>query len=187
MKCREDMVKGSHRLMIRAGACMKISASTYGTLLATGLMAAVKVTKERTMVPWAGISFLLARALHAMSERGKAQLGDKAVLDAIEAARQATEGLDQPSALVDGAVRGIAALIEQLRDCFFRQGRPAFYGAKAIGRDDPGMIVFKRIVESLGQREPISIPPLPRKLRPVTGRHFRSNGSSEGCRRADTR
>ena len=127
----------------------RVSAATFGTLLSTGFLAAAKRTKGRTSVPWNEVPALLAAALQAMSNRSKGQLGDKTVLDAIEAARQATEGLDEPAALVAAADRAIAAAIVQFRDLPFRQGRARIFGNKGIGRDDPGMVAFKRIVESL--------------------------------------
>ena len=43
-----------------AQAFTKLSGSTYGTLVATGLMSAVKATKGRTEVAWSEISSLLA-------------------------------------------------------------------------------------------------------------------------------
>ena len=127
----------------------RVSAATFGTLLSTGFLAAAKQTKGRTSVPWNEVPALLAAALQAMSNRSQGQLGDKTVLDAIEAARQATEGLDEPAALVAAADRAIAAAIVQFRDLPFRQGRARIFGNKGIGRDDPGMVAFKRIVESL--------------------------------------
>jgi dihydroxyacetone kinase-like protein len=133
-----------------AQAFTRVSASTYGTLLATGLMAAAKSTKGRTAVPWTEISGLLGAALKAMSDRGKGQLGDKTVLDALEAARRATEGLSDPADMVAAARAAVAAAIAQVRDRPFRQGRARIFGAKGLGRDDPGMIAFERIVESLG-------------------------------------
>jgi phosphoenolpyruvate---glycerone phosphotransferase subunit DhaL len=129
------------------------SAGTYGTLMATGLMAAAKATKGRTIVPWGETSSLLGVALAAMSDRGKAQLGDKTVLDAIEAARGATEGLEDPTAVLDAADRAISATIDKYRDCPFRQGRARIFGSKGIGQDDPGMIAFKRIVEGLAEKD----------------------------------
>jgi dihydroxyacetone kinase-like protein len=133
-----------------AQAFTRVSASTYGTLLATGLMAAAKSTKGRTAVPWSEIRGLLGAALAAMTARGKGQLGDKTVLDALEAARAATEGLSEPTAMVEAARVAIAAAIGRLRDQPFRQGRARIFGAKGLGRDDPGMVAFERIVESLG-------------------------------------
>jgi dihydroxyacetone kinase-like protein len=132
-----------------AQAFTRVSASTYGTLLATGLMSAAKAVKGRTEVPWADVPALLGGALQAMSGRGQSQLGDKTVLDAVEAARRAMAGLDDSAAMASEAARAIAGAIVQLRGLPFRQGRARIFGAKGIGRDDPGMVAFERIVESL--------------------------------------
>jgi dihydroxyacetone kinase-like protein len=137
-----------------AQAFTRVSASTYGTLLATGLMSAAKAVKGRTKVPWADIPSLLGGALQAMSDRGKGQLGDKTVLDAVEAARSATAGLDNSEAIGREAGRAIANAILQFRDLPFRQGRARIFGSKGIGRDDPGMVAFQRIVESLSSQFP---------------------------------
>ena len=130
-----------------AQSVSRTSSGTYGTILATGLMAAAKATKGRVLVPWAEISALLGGALKSISQRSQGQLGDKTVLDAIEAARRATEGLDNPTVMVAAADRAIAASIDQFRNLPFRQGRARIFGSKSIGRDDPGMIAFKRIIE----------------------------------------
>jgi phosphoenolpyruvate---glycerone phosphotransferase subunit DhaL len=127
----------------------RVSAATYGTLLSTGLMAAAKLTRGRQVIPWSESPSLLGAALKAMADRGKGRLGDKTVLDAIEAARQAIEGIVEPAAMVDAVNRAVASAIEQFRELPFRQGRARIFGSKGIGRDDPGMIAFKRLVESL--------------------------------------
>jgi phosphoenolpyruvate---glycerone phosphotransferase subunit DhaL len=129
------------------------SAGTYGTLMATGLMAVAKATKGRVVVPWVEVSSLLGIALSAMSDRGKAQLGDKTVLDAIEAAREATQSLQDPVSLLDAADRAITAAIDQYRDRPFRQGRARIFSSNAVGLDDPGMIALKRIVEGLTEEK----------------------------------
>jgi len=132
-----------------AQAFTRVTGSTYGTLLATGLMAAAKATRGRSAVPWTEISSLVAAALKAMSDRGKGMLGDKTVLDALEAARRATEGRDEPRALVTAAGQAVDAGMAEFRDRPFRQGRARIFGDKGLGRDDPGMVAFKRIIESL--------------------------------------
>ena len=132
-----------------AQAFTKISGSTYGTLLATGLTSAAKAAKGRRELPWAEISSLLANAIQAMSQRGKGQLGDKTVLDALEAARAATEGIEDPAALVIAADRAVAASIDQFRDQPSRQGRARIFADRSVGKDDPGMVAFKRIIEAL--------------------------------------
>lgn len=58
----------------------KVSGSTIGTLLATGLLTAAKKTKGPTVVPWQEISSLLAEAVNAMSRRGRSHLAIKPCL-----------------------------------------------------------------------------------------------------------
>jgi dihydroxyacetone kinase-like protein len=61
-------------------------------------------------------------------------------------------GLDDPAAMASEAARAIAGAIVQFRELPFRQGRARIFGAKGIGRDDPGMVALARIVESLNLR-----------------------------------
>jgi dihydroxyacetone kinase-like protein len=123
--------------------------STYGTLAATGLMAAAKLTKGRTAVPWSEVSSLLGAAGAAMAARGKSQLGDKTVLDALEAARSATGGIDDPEKLASAAAAAVKATTAEFAAKPFKQGRARIWGEKGIGMEDPGMVAFQYIVESL--------------------------------------
>ena len=132
-----------------AQAFTKLSGSTYGTLLATGLMSAAKATKGRTDVPWAEISALLGKALEAMTQRSGGQLGDKTALDALEAVRAALEGIEDPAAQAAAADRAVAACLEHFRNLPARQGRARIFGEKSLGKDDPGMVAFQRIIEAL--------------------------------------
>lgn len=132
-----------------AQAFTKVSGSTYGTLLATGLMSAAKATKGRQEVPWSEMSALFAGAAQAMSQRGKGELGDKTVLDALEAARAAIAGIEDANALITAADQAVADSLVQFRDQPSRQGRARIFADRSIGRDDPGMVAFKRILEAL--------------------------------------
>ena len=132
-----------------AQAFTRISGSTLGTLLATGLMSAAKATKGRREVPWSEVSPLLAGAGDMMSSRSQGQLGDKTILDALDAARVATEGLEDPTAMASAANEAVASALERFRRQPSRQGRARIFGDKSIGKDDPGMVAFKRIIESL--------------------------------------
>ena len=127
----------------------KVSGSTYGTLLATGLMAAAKAARGQTEMPWIETSALLEVALEAMMKRGRGALGDKTVLDALEAARAATEGLSSPAELAAAADDAVGEAMDGLRDQRARQGRARIFGEKSIGLDDPGMVAFQRMVEAL--------------------------------------
>jgi dihydroxyacetone kinase-like protein len=136
-------------LMKCAQAFTRISGSTLGTLLATGLMSAAKATKGRREVAWSEVSTLLAAAADSIARRGGGQLGDKTVLDALEASRIATDGIEDPARLVTAADKAVEAVIMQFRERPSRQGRARIFGAKSVGRDDPGMVAFRRMIEAL--------------------------------------
>ena len=132
-----------------AQAFTKLSGSTYGTLLATGLMIAAKATKGRTEVPWSAVSPLLASAWQAMAQRSGGKLGEKTVLDALDAVSAATEGIDAPAALVAAADHAMGECLERFRHQPARQGRARIFAEKSIGKDDPGMVAFQRVIEGL--------------------------------------
>ncbi|MCB9958508.1 MAG: dihydroxyacetone kinase subunit L [Rhodospirillaceae bacterium] len=132
-----------------AQAVTKAASSSFGTLMATGLMAAAKATRGRTEVPWAEVSGLLDQVLAAMKARGKTDVGMKTVLDPLAACAVATRGLDDPAALMEAADRAITETMDAFRDKPAQVGRARIFGEKSQGLDDPGMLAFRRIVDVL--------------------------------------
>ena len=139
-------------LLTCAQAFTKSSGSSYGTLLATGLMAAAKAVRGETEVPPARVSALLTAALDAMQARGKAELGGKTVLDSLDAMARATDGLTEPDAVADAAARAADAALAEFRDRPATVGRARIFGDKSVGMDDPGMLAMARIVHALTAR-----------------------------------
>lgn len=130
-------------------AFQRVSSSSFGTLVATGLMAAAKASKGRTEVPIAETSDLLGSAIEAMLKRGKGALGDKTVIDMLEAIRKATADAGEPSALLAAADQAAAAALDAFRDCPSKLGRARMFGDKSIGLDDPGMLALRRMIDGL--------------------------------------
>jgi len=132
-----------------AQAFTRVSGSSFGTLLATGLMSAARATKGRTEIPWAEISTLVAGAVEAMKARGKSDLGAKTVLDPLHAVALATDSLDGSQAILTAADRAVSDTMDTYRGKVSQLGRARMYGDKSIGLDDPGMLVLARLVEGL--------------------------------------
>lgn len=86
-----------------AKAFQRVSSSSYGTLLATGFMAAAKLTKGTSTIEPAALPAFIVAARDAMMSRGKGQLGDKTVLDSLDAVAKAIDGASA-SAMVDKAI-----------------------------------------------------------------------------------
>ncbi len=137
-------------LMACAQAITKVSGSSYGTLLATGLLAAAKATRGRSDVPWSETAELLRAALTAMMTRGKASLGDKTVLDAMDAAAGAAESKTEPADILRAAAAAVDATLERMRGMQAKIGRARIFGERSIGLDDPGMRAFREVLRGLG-------------------------------------
>ena len=132
-----------------AKAFTKSSGSSYGTLMATGLMAVGKVKKGQTEIEMDEISGLFNISLEAMQMRGKASLGDKTVLDVIAAAGDAAKNQTDWNTMLKSINKAINDTIELYRDRQSQIGRARIFGEKSIGLDDPGMLAFKRMFESI--------------------------------------
>ena len=132
-----------------AKAFTKSSGSSYGTLLATGMMAVAKVKKGQTKIEMDEVSDLFNISLEAMQMRGKARLGDKTVLDVIAAARDAAKNQTDWNTMFNSINKAISDTIELYRDRQSQIGRARIFGEKSIGLDDPGMLAFKRMFESV--------------------------------------
>jgi dihydroxyacetone kinase-like protein len=135
-------------LLACAQAITRVSGSSYGTLLATGLMSAAKATRGRTDVPWDELSGLLRGALEAMMARGKSALGDKTVLDALDAAARAVDGV-AASEMVAAASAAVDETMERMRGQQARIGRARIFGERSVGLDDPGMLAFREMLRGL--------------------------------------
>jgi dihydroxyacetone kinase-like protein len=135
--------------MKTAQAFTKTSGSTFGTLIATGLMAAAKAAKGRTEVPWSEVPALLGGAIDAMQARGKAEFGDKTVLDAMAAARDAMAGKQQPAEQLTAAKAAVDVALADFRNKPNKVGRARIFADKTIGLDDPGMVAFRRMLDGL--------------------------------------
>lgn len=135
--------------MTLAAAVSKVSSSSFGTLLATSLMSAAKATRGETALDWAKVPALMDAAGVAMSARGKAQLGDKTVLDALDAAAREAAKTAEPVAMAKAAVRGIDAALDAFRDQPAKVGRARIFGDRTIGMDDPGMVALREMAHAL--------------------------------------
>ena len=132
-----------------AKAFTKSSGSSYGTLMATGMMAVAKVKKGQTGIELKEVCRLFDIALEAMQKRGKASLGDKTVLDVIAAARDAANNQSEWQRLLDSINQAINDTMNIFRNRQSKIGRARIFGEKSIGLDDPGMLAFKRMLEVL--------------------------------------
>jgi dihydroxyacetone kinase-like protein len=133
-----------------AAAISKVSSSSFGTLLATGLLAAAKQTLGKTEIPSTAVPDLLRAACQKMSERGSAALGDKTVLDTIDAAARALDS--HPEDSVSAVITAVDETLALFRDKECKIGRARIFADRSVGLDDPGMVAFRVMVGALKRK-----------------------------------
>lgn len=133
-----------------AKAMTKVSGSSFGTLMATALMAAGKQVKGQESVPLTEVPDLVQAALDAMIKRGGASLGDKTVLDALDAIVTATRSAATDSTpLTDAARQATVDTLAAFKGQQCKIGRARIFGERTVGLDDPGMVAILRMLECL--------------------------------------
>jgi phosphoenolpyruvate---glycerone phosphotransferase subunit DhaL len=136
-------------LMLCAQAFTQVSGSTFGTLIATGLMAASRgVRGKEEMLP-SELPGLFADAVDAMCKRSHAELGDKTVLDALDRLGKALAAAGDSTDLLEAGKRGVNEALEDFRPRPSKSGRARIFGQKSAGLDDPGMLAVKKMIDAL--------------------------------------
>ncbi len=137
-----------------AMAAASTTGSSLGTLLSAALMVAGKQTRGQTDMDWTGMSDLFAAARDTMMTRGRASLGDKTVLDGLDALVTATSGLNEPGAIADASVKAMHDALAAFRGRPCRVGRARMFAEKSAELDDPGMLALARLTEAVAGQAP---------------------------------
>ncbi|MFN0128621.1 MAG: DAK2 domain-containing protein [Verrucomicrobiales bacterium] len=127
-------------------ACTRASGSSFGTLMAVAFMTLAKSTVGKVALDPADVPPLLVQIIDALMARGRGTLGDKTLLDSLEAIRLAAAATPDPKSL---HAQSLAAALQALDDFRVRPnliGRARMFGEKSIGLDDPGMVAVARIL-----------------------------------------
>jgi phosphoenolpyruvate---glycerone phosphotransferase subunit DhaL len=118
-------------LMNRMGGA---SGALYGTLFLRGSMAA----QDRSMLSHDDMKRVWQSALEGVMKRGKAQPGDKTMVDALKPAVEAFAAGQDFRESFELAASSAAAGAAQTADMVARHGRARFVGERAIGHVDAG-------------------------------------------------
>lgn len=111
-----------------------------GPLYGTAFLRASSALGEKEEVSAEDAAEAIEGALGGVKQRGKAELEDKTIVDALEPAVEAAKGATGGSvaevfrAAADAAGEGV----EATKDLVARKGRASYLGERAIGYQDPG-------------------------------------------------
>ena len=129
--------------------------STMGTLVASGFMGAGKTAKGKNVLNSQDFALFLEGFVQGVMNRGKANPGDRTIVDSIypatEAVKQAiVSGADIATAIKSGyeaALQGVEAT-KNMKPKF---GRAVYYGDQVLGKEDQGAVVGRLIFEGFSK------------------------------------
>lgn len=133
-------------------ACAKAFAnanpSTMAALVAGALLAGSRVWGKAESIAGEQIGQFALAAAESISQRGKSQVGDKTILDAMfpaaEALLNAAPEEDALGSAITAAENGVIAS----KELQSRRGRASWLQERSIGLQDPGATAFLRFLQS---------------------------------------
>lgn len=134
-------------------AANRAGSSSFGTLLATAFMRGGKAVTGKEALTGDDLAVMFAAADAGVQERGKAQPGDKTVIDAMHPAAEAFAAAVGAGQTIEEAGRAALAAAEQGRDRVTplrsKIGRASWVGERTEGKVDPGCEAFVVMLRSL--------------------------------------
>lgn len=132
--------------------------SSFGALFGTVLMTSGKSLRGNESVPLSAIADAAQDALEALMERGKANIGDKTMLDAMQPAIEAmrTSITDNGDGVETGVFFRSAAVAaqkgaEETKDMQSQIGRASWQQERSAGKMDPGARAIAMMLDAAAE------------------------------------
>lgn len=144
------------KTLMKAGMKMAgVVPSTMGTLMSSGVMEGGKALKGKSEIGPEELSVYLTAFAAGVQKRGKCQLGDRTILDALDpaakqAAQAAASGADL-AGVITAACEGAAQGVEATKDMTPKFGKAAVFANKAIGTPDQGAVAGQYMLQGLSR------------------------------------
>ena len=129
--------------------------STIGILMFSGMREAGKVVKDKEEATLSDLAAMLEAAIQGIMKRGKAQVGQKTILDSLHPALEALQqglgsGMDEEK-LVAAVIQAAADGAEKTRDLRPEAGRARWFSERSQGQIDPGAVSGHLIIKTAGE------------------------------------
>jgi phosphoenolpyruvate---glycerone phosphotransferase subunit DhaL len=134
-------------LKAAAGAFARANPSTMAALVGGALLAAARGLADSDDVDRAAAIAIGRAAADSIGTRGKAQLGDKTILDALVPSLDAMEAA--PDGPLPAGIDAARRAVEETRSLQSMRGRAAWMGERSKGLQDPGATAYLRFLEGL--------------------------------------
>ncbi|MED4781187.1 dihydroxyacetone kinase subunit DhaL [Brevibacillus choshinensis] len=153
----DDRVECSEVFKAAGMSFLNAVGASVGPLYATAFIRAAACVQGKTEIDAVDIMNLLVAAVNGIKERGKAEVGDKTMIDtwvpAIEAMNEAKSSGQEPILCLEAAVASGKKGMEATAKMLSQKGRSSRLGSRSIGHQDPGAtsgyLILSTFVKSL--------------------------------------
>ena len=130
--------------------------STIGILMFSAMREAGKTIGDKERIGLADLKEMLDAAIRGIMKRGKAELGQKTILDSLHPAlRVLEEGLKDSNpdeaALIQSAIEAASTGAEKTRDMKPTIGRAKWFAERSQREIDPGAVSGALIIKTVGE------------------------------------
>ena len=136
-------------------AFLEAVGASSGPLLASAFLKAGESAKGRKGLDAKATAAFVEAAYRGIAERGKAQVGDRTMVDAwapaSERAAAAADAGEPVTAVLKAAAAGAKEGMEKTADIVARKGRSAKLGERALGHVDPGAASTVIMLEAMAR------------------------------------
>ena len=129
------------KILMKAGMLMaKAAPSTMGTLMGTGFMRGGKAIAGKSEITTADLADFFQAFVGGIMERGKAQPGEKTIIDSLKPAADTLSQASQEDATkaLQDALKSAEKGLDSTKDMVAQHGRIAYYKEQSKGQEDPG-------------------------------------------------
>ncbi len=124
-----------------------------GPLYGTAFLRASTALAEKEEVSPEDAADALEAALGGVKQRGKAEVGDKTMIDAlkpaVEAAKEAASGAKNVADVLQAAAEAAKEGADSTEPLTAKRGRASYMGARAEGHRDPGAASTQLLLEAV--------------------------------------
>ena len=140
-------------LQLAGSAMAKAAPSTMGTLMATGFMRGGKALESCTHIGTQELAAFWSAFFTGVAERGKAQPGDKTVLDVLQPVAASLQASSAAGASLEDALAQASAVAAQALDMtktmVAQHGKAACFQEKTLGLQDAGATVGFFLIDAM--------------------------------------
>ncbi|UCD08454.1 MAG: dihydroxyacetone kinase subunit L [Dehalococcoidales bacterium] len=134
----------------------KVSPSTFGTILASAFMGGGKAVVDKRTIGVNELVLIGEGAIENIKKRGKAEAGDKTLLDAlipaVETLKNTAGSNDQQS--LDSAVKSAEEGMKATMNMKAKFGRAQWFKERSIGVQDGGATAIYYMIKSFAEHIP---------------------------------